>query len=431
MSDPSIVSRVCALDVLGSVLGRQVPLGEAFENHKTLSGLPRRDRAFAQLLVRTTLRRLGQVDDALGVVLHMSRTKGKLDLRNLMRLGAAQILFIGTPPHAAVSTSMILAEWRGHAWFKAVMNAVLRKLAADGDAMVRAQDAPRLNTPDWLWESWSRGYGEAATRAIAEAHQTEPPLDLSCRGAREPWARKLDAAILPTGTLRLAKAGPVTELPGYDEGAWWVQDAAAALPVRLLGDVAGQGIVDLCAAPGGKTAQLAAARALVMAIDRSAKRLGRLKDNLDRLRLAAELIETDAAKGRPDRPADGVLLDAPCSATGTIRRNPDVAWVRRPKDVRRNARLQDRLLDNAIGMVRPGGLLVYSVCSLQPEEGEERINALLGAGAPVERIAVVPGDIGGLSEMITPAGDLRTLPCQLADQGHLDGFYAARLRRHE
>lgn len=429
MPQPPIVPRSYALDILGSVLDRQTPLGEALENHKGLGELNRRDRAFVQLLATTTLRHMGQIDDTLGIALHMHRTKHKPEMRNLMRMGAAQLLFVGTPPHAAVNTTLQLADWRGIGGFKRLINAVLRKIAADGEVMVTTQDAPRVNTPDWLWNSWVAAYGEAATRAVATAHLSEPPLDLTCRTTPELWAQRLDADLLPSGSIRLAKAGRVTEIAGYDEGGWWVQDAAAALPARLLGDVAGQTVVDLCAAPGGKTAQLAAGGAMVMAIDRSAKRLARLRENLDRLRLAAELVETDAAKGNPDKPVDAVLLDAPCTATGTIRRNPDVAWQRTPKDIKRNAAVQNRLLANAVTMLKPGGRLVYCVCSLQPEECEARIEALLTSGAPVERIAVTADEIGGLTEAITPAGDMRTLPCQLGDRGGLDGFFAARLRR--
>ena len=429
MLKPPLLPRSYALDILGSVLGRQNPLGEALENHKGLAKLPRRDRAFVRLLVTTTLRHLGQIDDTLCIALHMRRIRRKPDMRNLLRMGAAQLLFVGTPPHAAVNTSIQLAEIRGMIAFKQLINAVLRKIAADGEAMIAAQDAPRINTPDWLWESWAAAYGKSTARAIATAHLSEPPLDLTCRSAPELWAQRLNAKILPGGSLRLVKPGRVTEIAGYDEGGWWVQDAAAALPARLLGDVAGQNVVDLCAAPGGKTAQLAAGGAMVIAIDRSSKRLTRLRENLDRLHLAAELVESDASKSKPYKPADAVLLDAPCSATGTIRRNPDVAWQRTAKDVARNAAMQDRLLANAITMLKPGGRLVYCVCSLQPEECEARIEALLASDVRVERIAVTADEIDGLAEAVTPAGDLRTLPNQLGNQGGLDGFFAARLRR--
>jgi 16S rRNA (cytosine967-C5)-methyltransferase len=246
--------------------------------------------------------------------------------------------------------------------------------------------------------------------------------------AQEP--ERLDAALLPTGSLRRpAAAGPVEELPGFAEGAWWVQDAAAALPARFLGPVAGKRVIDLCAAPGGKTAQLAAAGARVAAVDRSAKRLERLTENLARLDLAAETVAADAALWRPTEPAAAVLLDAPCTATGTIRRHPDVPWLKGPQDLAKLVPLQDRLLAAATAMTEPGGTLVYCVCSLQPEEGPERIAALLAAGAPVERVPIAPREVGGLDELLTPLGELRSLPCHLAERGGLAGFYAARLRR--
>ncbi|MEX0814130.1 MAG: RsmB/NOP family class I SAM-dependent RNA methyltransferase, partial [Dongiaceae bacterium] len=213
------------------------------------------------------------------------------------------------------------------------------------------------------------------------------------------------------------------------EGAWWVQDAAAALPARLLGPVAGLRVVDLCAAPGGKTAQLAAAGADVTAVDRSAARLERLAANLARLHLTARIVAADAAQWRPPAPAEAVLLDAPCTATGTIRRHPDIPWLKTADDLAKLVPLQDRLLAAAVEMTAPGGVLVYCVCSLQPEEGPQRIAALLAAGAPVAPLPIDPAEIGGLAEAITGTGELRTLPCHLAGLGGLDGFYAARLRR--
>ena len=314
--------------------------------------------------------------------------------------------------------------------YKGLVNAVLRRLAREGQALAAGQDAARLNTPDWLWASWSAAYGAETTRAIAEAHLADPPLDLSVKRDAEAWAERLGARVLPTGALRLPPGtGDVARLPGYDDGAWWVQDAAAALPARLLGEVAGRRVLDLCAAPGGKTAQLAAAGAEVTAVERSEARLGRLRDNLARLGLAAATVTADAAEWRPPAPAEAVLLDAPCSATGTLRRHPDIAHLKGPEQLSALTALQDRLLAAALGMVAPGGLLVYAVCSLQPEEGPQRIAALLSGGAPAARIPVEPGELDGLEELVTPEGDLRTLPCQLAEAGGMDGFYTCRLRR--
>jgi 16S rRNA (cytosine967-C5)-methyltransferase len=261
------------------------------------------------------------------------------------------------------------------------------------------------------------------------AHLAEPPLDLSVKTEPEHWAARVGGQVLPTGTVRLAGQGAVTALPGFAAGAWWVQDVAASLPARLLGSVDGRTVIDLCAAPGGKTAQLAAAGARVTAVERDALRLSRLADNLRRLSLSASVVAADVESWRPPAAADAVLLDAPCTATGTIRRHPDLSWARRPGDVVRLAKIQDRLLRAAAEMVRPGGVLVYAVCSLQPEEGPQRIAALLASGAPYRREPVVGGDVGGLDMLIDAAGDLRSLPCHLADSGGMDGFYACRLRR--
>jgi 16S rRNA (cytosine967-C5)-methyltransferase len=300
--------------------------------------------------------------------------------------------------------------------------------------MVAAQDAARLNTPDWLWHSWTAAYGEPRARAIAAAVASEPPLDISVKAdAPEEvrvWAERLEAEVLPTGSLRRALANVAT-LPGYAEGAWWVQDAAAAIPATLLGlpdaSLAGVQVIDLCAAPGGKTAQLAARGARVTAVDLSPARMRRLRENLARLGLAAETVVADAATWRPAAPADAVLLDAPCSATGTLRRRPDVAWLKGPEDVTKLAAVQDRLLRAALTMLRPGGTLVYCTCSLEPEEGEARIAALLAGGAAASLAPIAAAEVGGLAELVAPDGTLRTLPCQLAERGGLDGFYVARL----
>jgi 16S rRNA (cytosine967-C5)-methyltransferase len=267
-----------------------------------------------------------------------------------------------------------------------------------------------------------------AARAIATAHLGEPPLDITLKGDDADWAARLDAVRLPTGTLRRPLGGPVTELAGFDDGAWWIQDAAAALPARLLGDIAGMTVLDLCAAPGGKTAQLAAAGARVVALDRK-HRLVRLRDNLARLGLDAETIAADLTQWRPEQPAPRILLDAPCSATGTIRRHPDVPRIKRVAEIGRFAALQERLLATALDALAPGGRLIYCVCSLEPEEGSAQIEALLARDNSVIREPITAGEVGGLAELIDTRGDLRTLPSHLAEHGGLDGFYAARLKR--
>jgi 16S rRNA (cytosine967-C5)-methyltransferase len=336
-------------------------------------------------------------------------------------------LFLRTPPHAAVATSVDLAHGRGFLSHKGLVNAVLRRLSVEGAEWSRGQDAARLNTPDWLWRSWSRAYSEETARAIANAHLKEAPLDLTVREDPEGWCERLQGLLLPTGTLRRQAGGAVTSLPGYAEGAWWVQDAAAALPARLLGDVAGREVVDLCAAPGGKSAQLASAGARVIAIDRSTRRLERLVTNFGRLTLPIEAVPADALSWRPGRPVGAVLLDAPCTTTGAIRRHPDVPHLKSPDDVARLSVVQENLLRAAIDMLAPGGTLVYCTCSLEPEEGSRHIDTLFRSGAPIVRRQITADEIGGFSEWITAEGDLRTLPCHLTEYDGLDGFFSTRL----
>jgi 16S rRNA (cytosine967-C5)-methyltransferase len=420
-------ARMVALDLLGAVLRRKRPLDDAIEDNLAVRELSARDRAFARLLVATVLRRLGQIDALIDRCLNMPLAPRAAPVHDILRLGVAQLLFLRTPAHAAVATSVDLAQNRGFISHKGLVNAVLRRLSVEGQKLAEAQDAARLNTPDWLWRSWSKSYGEATARAIAAAHLKEAPLDLTLREDADGWCGKLEATLLPTGTLRRAPGGSIAALPGYAEGVWWVQDAAAALPARLFGDVAGCTMVDLCAAPGGKTAQLAAAGARVTAVDRSPRRLDRLVANFGRLGLPIAAVAADALTWRPDRPIDAVLLDAPCTTTGAIRRHPDVPHLKLPEDVARLSVVQENLLWAAIDMLRPGGTLVYCTCSLEPAEGPQRIEALLEAGAPVVRRRIAPDEIGVEPEWITEEGDLRTLPCHLAEYDGLDGFFSARL----
>ncbi len=427
-SPRGLAAREAALGLLSRVLEDGRPLDEALEHALAPGGrmapLAERDRAFARLLAATVLRRLGQIDDLLARAMDRPIDARSARIREILRLGVAQLLFLDTPPHAAIDSAVRLASRKAR--FKGLVNAVLRRLSRDGAAWRDGQDAARLNTPDWLWRSWVAAHGGAAARAMAEVCLQEPGLDIAVKGAPEDWAGPLGAQVLPTGALRRAHAGGITGLAGYAEGAWWVQDAAAALPARLLGDVAGRAVLDLCAAPGGKTAQLAALGARVTAVDVSEPRLERLRDNLARLHLSAETVAASIVDWRPQAPAELILLDAPCTATGTIRRHPDIWRRRKPADVAVAARRQEALLAAAVEMLAPAGRLVYCVCSLQPEEGPERIAALLAAGAPVTREPIEADELFGRAEWLSAEGDLRTLPHQM---GGIDGFYACRLRR--
>jgi 16S rRNA (cytosine967-C5)-methyltransferase len=424
---PALTARHVALDLIGAVLARERPLDEAIDDNPSMPKLSLRDRAFARLLVATVLRRLGQIDALIGNCLANPLPPRAAQVHDILRLGIAQLLFLHTPPHAAVATSVDLAQSRGFLAHKGLVNAVLRRLSVEGAERIQAHDPAVLNTPGWLWQSWTRHYGEPVARAIATAHLREAPLDLTVRSNATGWCESLAATPLPTGTLRRAGGGAVSTLPGYAEGAWWVQDAAAALPARLFGNVAGFQVVDLCAAPGGKTAQLVDAGAFVTAIDRSSRRLERLVANLRRLSLPAATVAADALTWRPEHPVDAVLLDAPCSATGAIRRHPDVPHLKRPADITRLATIQDRLLRSAVEMLRPGGMLVYCTCSLEAEEGPQRIETLLRSGAPVERRPIAASEIDAPEDWLSPDGDLRTLPFHLAEYDGIDGFYAARL----
>lgn len=425
---PEAAARRAALAVLDDVLGRNAPLDESLAA-RLGARLEARDRAFARHLAATTLRRRGQIDSLIAAFVARPLPKEAHTARNILRLGAAQLAFLDTPPHAAVNETVALAGARGAERYRGLVNAVLRRLAAEGKARVAVQDAAKLDTPEWLWNSWRAAYGEGTARRIAEAHLAEPPLDFSVSGDPGAWAARLDAALLPTGSLRRSTGGLVADFPGYAEGAWWIQDAAAALPARLLGDVRGRHAIDLCAAPGGKTAQLAAAGARVTAVEQSQPRLARLRENLARLKLAADLVAADAERWRPAAPADAVLLDAPCSATGTIRRHPDLPWRKAAKDIPALAAAQLRLLAAAAAMVKPGGRLVYAVCSLQPEEGPGVVARFLGENTAVVPEPVAAAEIPGAAEFLAADGTLRTLPCHWSERGGLDGFYVARFRR--
>ncbi len=411
MSDPT---REAAFDLLSAVLDGRRMLEEALD---ALPAMAARDRAAGHRLAAAALRRLGTLDAVMEPFLRRAPPE---PVRHVLRLGMAQLLLLDTPSHAAVATSVALARSRGQVPFAGLVNAVLRRVAELGGAALEGLDAARLDTPAWLWAAWG-----AEARAIAEAHRQEAPLDLTLRpGAQAPPG----GDTLPTGSVRFPAGTRVAELPGYAEGAFWVQDAAAALPARLLAPCPGERVADLCAAPGGKTAQLAAAGATVIAVERDAGRLARLRENLARLRLAAATVAADAGTWRPEAPLDAVLLDAPCSATGTARRHPDVLRLRRPRDLAALAAAQDRLLAAAASMLRPGGRLVYAVCSLQPEEGQNRIDAALGH-LPFRRAPFTLDELAALPEALTSAGDLRTTPALWPERGGMDGFYAARLVR--
>ena len=401
-------TREGAFDLLNAVLVRHRSLEDA------LDGLPPgevRDRAAAHRLAAAVLRRAGSLD---AVMRPHLRRRPPDPVRDVLRIGAAQLLLLDTPAHAAVATAVALARSRGLAPFTGLVNAVLRRVAESGAAALAALDGARLDTPDWLWASWGHD-----ARAIAAAHALEAPLDLTVVADEPPGG-----TMLPTGSVRFPAGTKVTELPGYDAGAFWVQDAAAALPARLLAPRPGEHVADVCAAPGGKAAQLAAAGAIVWAVERDAKRLERLKENFARLRLPVTAVHADAARWRPPAPLDAVLLDAPCSATGTIRRHPDIPHLKSREDVIASTRQQHMLISASAAMLRPGGRMVYAVCSLQPEEGPGALPVALAAGLRHDPFR--PEELAAIADARTADGCLRTHPGLWREYGGMDGFFAAR-----
>jgi 16S rRNA (cytosine967-C5)-methyltransferase len=435
---PGYAARWVAAQAILDALNLAKPLEERFpgpDGEPVSQGLDARDRALARSISTVAMRRLGTVRKALASFLEKGMPKRAGSLEGSLIAGAAQILFMDVSDHAAVDLAVrAVRNDPACAGYTGLANAVLRNIARAKAEILENSDPFDDDTPAWLGARWRAAYGEETARAIARANREEPTLDISVKSDPASWAEKLGGVVLPTGSVRLDSHAPITELPGYADGEWWVQDAAAALPARLLTVAPGDRAVDLCAAPGGKCAQLALAGAAVSAVDRSAQRLKRLSVNLARLKLPAELVVANAMSF--DAPAfDAVLLDAPCSATGTIRRHPDVAWTKRPGDIASLAKLQSELLNRAVGLTRRGGLIVYCTCSLEPEEGEAQIAALLRRNPDVRRAPIEANEIGGLAECVTPLGDLRTLPCHLPAptprQSGLDGFFAARLQRRE
>jgi len=422
--------RAAAYDLLDCVLNQKRLLDDALDNTPSFSQLPDRDRGLAALITRTCLRHLGEIDAVIETYLDKPLGKRGRGVINILRIGLTQLLFLDMADHAAVDTAVRLCKGGSLAPYRKLTNAILRRSQREGKALLETLDAAAINTSSWLWASWVDAYGEDIARAIAGQHLGEPPIDITVKKDPDDWAQKLDAELLATGTLRLRKKEPITALSGFEDGAWWVQDAAASLPARLLGDVKDMDVIDLCAAPGGKTMELATAGARVTAVDRSEKRLRRVRQNLDRTGLDANIIVADGETWRPKMLADAVLLDAPCSATGTARRHPDVLHLKTQNDVVKLANLQTRLLSAAIDMVRPGGLIVYCTCSLQPEEGVQQIEALIDTDKRISLDPIKPIEAGTLTQIVTCEGYLRTLPCHLAEQGGMDGFFAARLRRN-
>jgi 16S rRNA (cytosine967-C5)-methyltransferase len=430
-----LYARRMAVSLIAGVLKQRRPFDEVLDRlgmEPAYAALEARDRAFARAIAMTALRRAGQLRAIIATFIEKPLPPKRGQLDEILLSGAAQLVFLKSAPHAAINLAVHqVREDRAASRFYRLANAVLRRISERGDAIAVQQNAGELNTPDWLWTRWLNAYGPEEAHRIASQHLLEPPLDLTVKSDPDGWAGRLGGIALPTRSVRLPARGRIEDLDGFAEGHWWVQDAAAALPARLLGDVSGRLVADLCAAPGGKTAQLAHAGAKVWAVDISTARLERVESNLRRLRLEAQLQAADAGSWTPPEPLDAVLLDAPCTATGTIRRNADIPHLKLPADVAELVRLQHRLLHHAIGMLKPGGALLYCTCSLEPEEGQGQIAGLLRERSDLTFTPFTASELAGRGEWLDQQGALRTLPhdLQLSDPAlsGMDGFYAARL----
>jgi 16S rRNA (cytosine967-C5)-methyltransferase len=429
MDREGLGTRAAALQVLTRVLEKRLFLEEPAAS----KGLSSAERAFAHRLVVTALRHWGHLSLIKSWLIERPLQRQAVEADRLISLGLAQMLYLDIAPHAAVSTSVDLAAASSKARIRALkglVNAVLRRAADEREILLdRVAKDPLANLPGWLNERWCTQFGEDVAARLAIAHSKRPPLDLTFASIEtaEKWVAEHGGQSLIPGSVRLKPKGAISDLPGYRDGDWWVQDLAAGLPVRLLGNIERFSVADLCAAPGGKTLQLAAAGANVTAIDRSPGRLNRLQENLSRCHLTAEIVAADALDWQPGLQFDLVLLDAPCSANGTIRRHPELPWIREGFDLDTLTDLQDGLMKAAWKLVQPGGRLLYCVCSLEPAECLERTERFLERTGDAKRQPLAAPGITGSIEVVTAEGDFRTWPMMLDDKGGMDGFYAACL----
>ncbi|WP_404944593.1 RsmB/NOP family class I SAM-dependent RNA methyltransferase [Rhizobium rhizogenes] len=434
---PGFAARAAATKILAAVIDRKTPLDgmlDAEGGNPAYKALGDSDRALVRAILNSALRHLPRIETAISSLLDAPLPEGARALHHVLVVGAAQMLYLDVPDHSAVDLAVEQAnrDPRNRRFAKLV-NAILRRIGREKQVILeQVANVPAM--PSWFLSRLEAAYGAEAAIKISDTQLEPAAIDLTVKSDAEGWAKRLNGVVLPTGGVRLAAfEGSIPSLEGFEDGEWWVQDAAASIPAKLFGSLAGKRVVDLCAAPGGKTAQLVLAGGKVTALDQSANRLKRLSNNLARLGLEAETVVADMSKYQPEELFDAALLDAPCSSTGTTRRHPDVLWTKGPEDIAKLAALQERLLRHALTLVKPGGVVVFSNCSLDPEEGEDLVARLLADTDGVERVPIDPLDWPGLEAAISPLGAFRTTPDMLPLAGGfasgLDGFFAAVLRR--
>lgn len=429
--------RQAAMRLLGAVIDRKTSLDGLVDNdhgHPQYLALDVRDRSLCRAILATALRHRADITEILNRFLDRPLPQNALSLGHLLHVGAAQILYLDVPDHAAIDLAVTAAKLDPrNQRFSGLVNAILRKIARVARP-IPIQLGSNKNVPEWFSSLIVENYGEEKAVAILAAQQVEPPIDLTVKENPVFWAKKLGGIVLPNGSVRLLNSnGSITKLDGYTEGAWWVQDVAASLPARLLGDIQGKCVGDLCAAPGGKTAELALQGAHVTAIDLSENRLKRLQGNMERLGLQVETWAGNLKNFKPQEPFDAVLLDAPCSSTGTIRRHPDILWTKSRSDIVKLAALQLELLLASIELVKKNGIIVFANCSLAHEEGEDLVDKVLSMRKDLQLFCITAEEVAGMTELITQKGMLRTTPADLKGEipelSGMDGFFAARFRK--
>ncbi|WP_409361245.1 RsmB/NOP family class I SAM-dependent RNA methyltransferase [Bartonella heixiaziensis] len=439
---PGLAIRQVCVRLLGAVLDKHASLSGLTDNehgHPQYLGLSHRDRLLCRAILAAALRHRGQISAALSRFLSRPLPSQAFSLQHLLHISAAQILYLDIPDHATIDLAVRVAKIDPRLRrFSGVVNALLRNVARE--AGVLRQQAPVIEgVPAWFGQLLVSTYGAKKADQILAIQSVEPPLDLTVKSDSVGWAKRLGGVALPNDSVRLSNLDcAVSDLPGYRQGAWWVQDFAAALPACLLGNIRGKRVADLCASPGGKTAQLALQGADVTAVDMSANRLKRLNENMERLHFSVRTWQGDVRNFHPDQLFDAVLLDAPCSSTGTIRRHPDILWTKSMDDVVKLAALQYDLLLAAIALVKKDGRIVFSNCSLAREEGEDLVEKILSACGDIVLEPICKEEMGALAHLLSSTGTLRTTPADFCHKNFdaekkmllgMDGFFAARFRK--